>query len=295
MPALAEHQSSSSTKMLLIGDSSSGKTGALASLAQAGYNLRILDLDNGVDVLANILKDPASPYGKDALGRVMYETLTDPMKAQPGTGRMVPAKATVWTRAITMLDRWQISHKEPDGLPDEKGIQKLKTVVDYDLGPVVEWGPKDILVIDSLTFLSNAAMNFVLSMNVRLGQQPHQSDWYAGQQMIESLLQKLYDESIKCNVILTSHISYIGEENGPQQGYPSSLGKALSPKIGRYFNTCVMTKTTGSGTALKRKILTTSTHMVELKTSSPLKVKSEYPLETGLAQLFKDLRVGETK
>jgi hypothetical protein len=274
--------------MLLIGDSGSGKTGALAPLARDGYRLRILDLDSGLDVLANLLKDPASPYGKDALSNVIYETVTDPMKNV--NGKLIPAKATVWQRAMTLLDHWKVTHKEPG--PEKDGKPTLVDVVDYDLGPVSSWGPQDVLVIDSLTMLSTAALNFVLSMNARLGGRVEQSDWYGGQQLIESLLQKLYDENIKCNVILISHIAYIGEDNGPQQGYPSSLGKALSPKIGRYFNTCVMCKTAGSGANLKRKLLTNSTNLVELKTSSPLKVKPEYELQFGLSQLFKDLRVG---
>lgn len=288
MPALSAHQSSNTTKMLLIGDSGSGKTGALASLAQAGYNLRILDLDAGLDVLSNILRDPTSPYGKEAVNRVIYETITDPMKNV--NGKLIPAQAKVWQRAVQLLEHWKVNHKEPG--PEKDGKPTLVDVVDYDLGPVSTWGQQDILVIDSLTMLSIAALNFVLSMNARLGGRVEQSDWYGGQQLIESLLQKLYDENIKCNVILISHIAYIGEDNGPQQGYPSSLGKALSPKIGRYFNTCVMCKTSGTGNNLKRKLLTNSTHLVELKTSSPLKVKPEYDLQFGLAQLFKDLRVG---
>ena len=102
-------------------------------------------------------------------------------------------------------------------------------------------------------------MNFVLSMNARMGQQPHQSDWYQGQQMIESLMQMLYDDSVKCNIIVTSHIQYIGEDNGPQVGYPSTCGKALSPKIGRYFNTVLQAKTIGQGANAKKVILTNST------------------------------------
>ena len=58
MPALGQHQSSDIVKMLFIGPSGAGKTGALASLASAGYNLRILDMDNGLDVLANVLNNP---------------------------------------------------------------------------------------------------------------------------------------------------------------------------------------------------------------------------------------------
>ena len=36
------------TKMLLIGDSGSGKTGATYSLLRAGYNLRFLDFDKSI-------------------------------------------------------------------------------------------------------------------------------------------------------------------------------------------------------------------------------------------------------
>ena len=133
-------------------------------------------------------------------------------------------------------------------------------------------------------------MNFVLSMNARMGQQPHQSDWYQGQQMIESLMQMLYDDSVKCNIIVTSHIQYIGEDNGPQVGYPSTCGKALSPKIGRYFNTVLQAKTIGQGANAKKVILTNSTGNVELKNTAPTKVERQYPLETGLADYFKAVR-----
>ena len=51
MSSLADHQSSELTKVLVIGDSKSGKTGALTSLVAAGYKLRILDFDNLLDPL----------------------------------------------------------------------------------------------------------------------------------------------------------------------------------------------------------------------------------------------------
>lgn len=265
MPNILSHHASTTTKMLFIGDSGSGKTGALASLAKAGYNIRIMDLDNGLDVLKNLVRDPSGPYGPQAASRIDYETLTDPMKNLGG--RLVPQKATVWSRAVSLLQKWG------------------------DLGPITSWGPQDILVIDSLTMLAQAALNFILSMNAHLGiGRVEQSEWYQGQQLIEGLLQMLYDEGVKCNVIVNCHVVYIGEENGPQRGYPASLGRALSPKIGRYFNTMLMARTIGSGSATKRKIVTNSTPLVELKTSAPLNVKPEYPLETGLAEFFLAVR-----
>ncbi len=278
MPALGQHQSSDIVKMLFIGPSGAGKTGALASLASAGYNLRILDMDNGLDVLANVLNDPKSPYSKDAGARVCFRTLTEKMKNV--AGKVLPASATAWPQAISMLTDW----KDPPG-----------TEGAVALGPVSSWGPNDILVIDSLSMLSTAAMNFCLSLNARLGQRPHQSDWGEAQGLVEGLLQMLYSDSIKCHVIILCHIKYIGEEGGPQTGYPNTLGQARPPKVGTYFNNALMAQTRGTGASQKRLILTNTTGIVELKNSAPLRVAREYPLETGLADYFKALLGKEPK
>lgn len=277
MPPLGTHQSANTTKLLLIGDSGGGKTGALASLAQAGYNLRIIDLDNGLDILKNLLKDPAGPYGADAIKRVSFATITDPMKNVGG--KLIPRSATVWQRTAKLLDNWKILEKDSEG----------KDQVVEDFGPITSWTDKEVLVIDSLSFLSNAALNFVMSLEGRLGQRPQLQDWGAGQQHIESLVQMLYDEGVKCNVIVTSHITFIGEE-GSEKGYPNTLGRALPPKIGRYFNTTLQVLTTGVGANRKRKIVTKSSSKIELKNSSPLRVADEYPLESGLADYFRDVR-----
>ena len=269
MPALSAHQSKNSTKLLFIGDSGAGKTGALASLAAAGYNLRILDLDNGLDVLKNVLSDPKSAYGTEALSRVQYITVTEAMRNV--NGKLIPKGATVWQRVAGLLNNWTD--------PETK----------ESLGPVSTWGPQDILVIDSLSMLSTAALNFVLSMNARLGQRPQLQDWGAGQDLIESMVQMLYDESIVCNVIVISHITYIGPEDN-LTGYPNTLGKALPPKIGRYFNTILQAKSQGQGAGLRRKILTNTASSVELKNTAPLRVKPDYPLETGLADYFAAVR-----
>lgn len=275
MPPLGGHQSAQTTKMLFLGDSGAGKTGALASLARAGYNLRVIDLDNGLDVLANLLKDPSGPYGKEALSRVAYTTITDPMKNV--NGKLIPSRASVWQRVATTLDTGKFM--STDG----------KTV-EENFGPLTTWTDKDVLVIDSLTFLSTAALNFVMAMNARLGGQVQQGDWYSGQQLIESLLQMLYDDGIKCNVIIIAHVTYLGAENQPERGYPNTLGKALPPKVGRYFNSTLMAKTVGQGSSQKRTIHTTTNGMVELKNSAPLKVSTSYPLESGLADYFRDIR-----
>jgi Tfp pilus assembly pilus retraction ATPase PilT len=51
MPSMLDHESNELVKILVAADSGSGKTGSLASLVDAGFNLRILDFDNGLSVL----------------------------------------------------------------------------------------------------------------------------------------------------------------------------------------------------------------------------------------------------
>lgn len=277
--------------MLYIGDSGSGKTGSLASLAAAGYNLRILDMDNGLDVLKSYLTDPNSSYVKQdpkVAERVQFVTLTDPMKNI--NGNLIPAKAIAWQKAMMMLNHWQEK--------DDKGN------VVVDLGKVVDWTTQDILVIDSLSMLSTAAMNFHLSMNGKLGasrtQNEARRDIGASQSLLRSLLELLYDQSIKCNVILTAHITLVTESGlSPQSedargetvtGYPSAIGRALSPHIPRYFNSMLLAKTTGSGTGTRHKIYTKSQGIIGAKNTAPLKVAPDYPLESGLADYFKAVR-----
>lgn len=281
MPPLSQHQSTKATKLLLIGDSGGGKTGALASLASAGYNLRIADLDNGLDILRNLLTASNSVYKKDAVDRVNYITLTEHMKDV--NGKLVPKAATVWPRLVKLLQNWKEEELGPDG-------KTLVTVPGSNFGPITSWGEQDVLVIDSLTMASTAALNYTLYMNGRLGQQVQQSDWYHAQNLVESLLQMLFDDGVRCNVIINCHITYLETEGGMTRGYPNTLGKALPPKVGAYFNTILGIKSTGTGASMSRKLVTTTMGVIDLKNTAPLNVPKELPIETGLADYFKIVR-----
>jgi hypothetical protein len=273
MPKIADHQSSESTKLLLIGNSSSGKTGALCSLAAAGYNVRVLDYDNGADVVKNLLTGDKSPYPKTAQEHFEYIPMIEPRKSVGG--KLVPVKAEVWTKTAQMLMEWQ------EGTKGEAGY------VNY--GSVTTWGPKDVLVFDSLTTLSKAAMRFQLQLNGRLGQRPWEGDWGDAQDLIRQLLEMVTDASVRCNVIVICHYKYI-EVQGMTKAYPNTLGKALPPEVGIFFNNALLVERTGIGSASRRKILTNPTGVIDLKTSSPFNVAAEYPLESGLADFFKAVR-----
>lgn len=270
MPSLTDHLASRPVKLLLLGESKSGKTGALASLAEAGYNLRILDFDNGLDVLASVL----SPT---AMAHVHYITCTE--KFRTIGGRVILDGAPrAFQKAMNALDKW----KEDD----------------VDFGSVTTWTQKDILVVDSLTFCAKAAMYQILALVNRLGSKPHQSDWGEAQGLVEDMLALLYSDAVKCHVIVNTHVAYqggdedvdVGEIKTEKRGLPMAIGRALSPKIPRYFNNALLVKTTGEGSHARRRIYTVPQGVIELGSSAPGKAKADYPLATGLADFFKDIR-----
>lgn len=281
MPSLTEHPSTRTTKLLLLGDSGSGKTGALASLVEAGYNVRVADFDSGLDILANVLR----AKNPDLLSQVSYETLTDPVKFV--NGRPIPTIGA-WIKLGKILTDW------PGGL-----------------GNITTWTPKDILVVDSLTFAGKAATRFVCQLQGRGADIPQLQDFYEAQRLVERMLEGLYSDNVICNVIVISHVKEIGkehtvmdskgrpvriEEEGSRKGYAETgTGKALSPTIGRYFNAVLLADIEGTGQATRRLIRTVPHLNIGLKNPAPGSVKPSYPLATGLAEYFQAVRNGSTQ
>lgn len=264
MANLGARLSAQPLKLLLIGDSGSGKTGALASLAAAGYELFILDFDNGTDVLSTVVP-PA--HRKN----VHIETLTDTGKlVGMGTAqKIVKMNPQAFTGGLSLLTKW------------------VDRETKEDFGPVSSWGLQRVLVVDSLSFMGMAALDYILAKNGRAGEQPFQSDWGDAMRLLEQTLQILYSTEIKCHVVMNSHIDYQQPEGGGlMRGLPMGLGSKLSPKIGRYFNMMLLAKSRGGGSNAKRVILTKPEGLIEVKCPI-LGAAAEYPIETGLADLFK--------
>ncbi len=263
MPSLSQHQSNEYTKLLIEGDSGSGKTGSLTSLVRAGYKLRILDMDNGLEPLKQfILKECP-----EKINNVEFRTLRDDRKAGP-LGSVI-TKPEAFIQAIKMLDRWKYD--------------------DVDLGDPGEWGPDCILIVDSLTFLSDAAFDFrePLAAKSRDGKYDARAVYKDAQDAIENVLALLTSERFRTNVIVISHIKYVDNPDGTKKGYPTAVGSALSPLIPRYFNSVALCQTQAGG---RRTIQTVATAMIDLKNPKPFAMAPSYPIETGLADFFSVLR-----
>jgi hypothetical protein len=157
--------------------------------------------------------------------------------------------------------------------------------------------------------LAKAAYYFSQAMNGRLGARDsgydYQRDVGEAQSQLTRLLELLYDSSIKCNVVIISHIVWVDESQGvasrPKEatkenafvlsnpdGYPSAIGRALSPQMGKYFNDVFVVRQSGSGMSINRTISTVPQDGVMAKNS--VWMEREYPVSYGLAQIFSLLR-----
>lgn len=263
MPTLSAHQSNDFVKLLLTGDSGSGKSGALASLVAAGYKLRIIDMDNGLDSLKSyVMKD--CPQLAD---NVEFVTLRDDYETTK-TGIKVK-KPNAFVAAMKLLDNWTYNNGE---------------FLDFSLGKPADFGPDCIVVLDSLSFFSDAAFNWAESMNPT-AKDPRQ--WfYSAQQAVESALALLTSGSFRTNVIVSAHVRYSTSDDGRNKGYPNAIGSALGPTIPRYFNHWAQCE----NKAGKRAIQTAATAMFDLKNTKPFEMEKTYPLESGLADFFAVLR-----
>lgn len=259
MAKLSDHHSGEITKLLYLGDTGTGKTGSLVSLVKAGYSLRILDLDNGLDVLKSYIMQECP----ERIGQVDYETRRDLYKASP-MGPMVQGAPKAFVDSLKLMSKWS-----DDSIP-------------------ADWGAKTIFVMDSLTGLAKGAMEWAKGMNPG-AKDPRQ--WYsAAQQAVEQVLALLTSEPFKTNVIVIGHVQFIEQNDGTFRGYANTIGKALGPMIPTYFNTMVLARSKVIGAEAKRTIVTAPTSMIDLKNPAPFKVDKELPLGAGLATLFSQLK-----
>jgi hypothetical protein len=268
MTSLTNHQSNEFTKLISVGDGMTGKTGSLVSLVKAGYKLRILDLDNKLGVLKSyVLKECP-----DKANNVEFRPLRDKRKAT-SEGFVIEGQPKAFVDAVKMLDNWK--YKDISG-----------TEIDY--GKPSEWGPDCILVIDSLSRLCDSCYDWrePLTPRGKGGEYDGRAVYGDSQDAIESLIAGLTSSNYGTNVIITAHIMYMPIQDGTTKGFPQAVGQKLSARIPQYFPTMIRYINKGG----KRTITTESTNLIDLASERPDALAASYPIETGLADIFKVLR-----
>lgn len=256
-------------KLIFLGDSGTGKTGALVSLIKAGYKIKMLDTDNGVPVLLNYIKHECPDKIDNLDVEVIQDIVTSVQGA--GEGKVIPTFANqkkAFSECLSLMNKWS------------------------DQSTPSEWGEDTVFVLDSLTRLGDYAYNWCQGMNPS-AKEPR-TWFYSAQQAVEMFLAKITSDEFKAHVIVITHVNYKEMKDGTQKGWPTAIGSALGPTIPTYFNNMVLAETVGFGANAKRKIQTFPTGTIDLKTAAPFAFdNSALDLGSGLATIFSKLLTGK--
>ena len=273
----------SPVRMLLTGYPGAGKTGALASLVDAGYKLRILDFDGNPESLAQFA-DPKMLHNVDVLP--LEENI-----GEAGGYVGVKGQPTAFAKAFKAIDNWKY---EEDG----------ETV---DLGKSKEWGDDTIVVVDGLTGLGRACFRRAQALMNKTPTNTTQAVWGLAIQDQENFIEKITSVTNGFHLIVISHLKIVGPKGDaggdsdlvkdikekaselvPTRLYPSALGWALPQSIGAHFPVIVNLGIGYKGKSVVRRfdVYPTASQDIKMPTSKEL---GELDVASGLLSIFKAL------
>lgn len=249
-------------KLILIGNSGAGKTGSLAPLLE-NYELRLIMMDSLIGL-------EALRYHAGALQKNMeFVSYRDKYKRSKlvSKGLELSGSPQALVNCATAIDKWPTDGSKPE-----------------------EWGLKKILVIDSLTMLGKAAKNWADRFS---SNRDGRAIIGFAQEAVDKIIQTVTSDDFNTNVILISHIKWPSSEYdkdrlvGDIKGVISSVGVALGRELPIYVSTVLECKTAIVKGKAKRVINTEPTRLLDLK--NPVELDSEYPIATGMLDIFNKL------
>lgn len=276
-------------RALLLGESKAGKTCTLLRFLREGFRVCVLDYDGGIDSLLDLMT--VDERGT-LLERLSWINCTDSLRAQ--IGKDVPMG---YPKSVQALSRWK----------DAQG---------RNLGAITTWGTDTILVLDSLTFQGNAILRHVCAINGKTDQLdpghrdgPDYTMIGRGQELQEQFISMVMSSEVGCHRIVTAHLRPTEEAANPGiaptkdertagaytvRMYPSTLGRKLAPKVGRYFRAVLLLRVRVQGNKVTRILRTIPEENVMLGNTLPSVVPAEILGDNCLWDFFSIMRQHDT-
>lgn len=266
----------------IVGYPGSGKTGALAALANAGLKIRVVAFDKKGNM--QTLPQYTLPEFRHNIDIVLVE---DKLKMGAKTIE-VDGQPDAFKRGVNLLDNWE--DVKPDGTK-------------YSLGSSKDWGLDTVVVLDTITSMGDAAKRrakFLLNatnpnddrvFGAAMGEQEH-------------FIERFMASSNRHHSIVLSHLRIIGPRDTrkgdseiaqqmkrevadliPTRLYPSALGWQLPQQIGRHFPNIILAK--------QKTMMGKDKHFLQLTSDLDLDLRftgtdlpKELPIETGMVTIF---------
>lgn len=252
-------------RVLVYGDPASGKTGALAQLANAGYRLLIHDFDQNARVIGSYLKPGAADV---FINTYAVAKMTGTNLFAGNKGEVAQAALKEMRTFCQMLQHWKTESE--------------------DLGPTSAMTAKDVIVVDSGTFLGE-----LLFMAAKADPEANKhtpTQYRQAGEYYSAILDYLCGNKVGASVVVLTHITQTGDKDsegkfiGKPRDIPVAIGEKMSKRMPSYFSDIWRLEVDRAG---QRKFRTAATAFEGLRTSNPAKIKGEEPFD--MASMFNRL------
>jgi hypothetical protein len=267
--------------MILVGNPGTAKTGGLVALANAGFKLRVLDLDQNIDPLLRF----CTPEGLKNIDAVQLENEL----RYTASGMEYEDKAFMEAVRLTTKE-W--SYTDSDG--------EL-----VNLGKPSEWGLDTVVVLDSTTAHSEICKHRALKLMNKSFMHMSQPVWGFAQKLQLSYIEKMTSLKNRFNFIAIAHQTMIGPKEiaesdnitnrgikeevadlMPTRYFPSAVGRKAPQEIGTHFPIIL------HAVAKRGKLVyeTITKDEIDLKVPTP-NLPKELDIADGLLTVFKALGI----
>lgn len=293
MPSL-DQIASGPAQLMVVGFPKAGKSGALASLANAGFKLRIMNYDpggGGTKILRALVKPEFYP-------NVSIIDLADEKRM----ARFIEAKQPkAFAAGFSLMDDWTDFDSA------------WKPIPETSLGHSRDWGTDVVVVLDTVTSMGEAAFDRALNMQGKTFENTTDRVWGQAMAEQEAFVKRLMSSSNGFNVVINAHLKMIGPKDvrkGPTgdseigvqikteiaalietRYYPSVLGWLGPQQSGKNFP-AILEAAFEPGRAGKVDRFFRTQPRAELDLGVPsLDLPAKIPLDDGLLKVFDALGV----
>jgi len=244
---LTEKKLSKTHRVLIYGEPKSGKTELAARLA-ASFNLHFFDLENGFETLLKLPHDQQE--------RVELISIPDT--------KVFPIAIETMLKVITGVAVEICEEHGKVGCALCKKDNKPTTRICLN-----ELTENDIVVVDSLTQLSNSAMNH-LTKNESDTYKPEWTDYRNQGQLLDKFLSQV--QQARFNIVCITHVVETELEDGKKKLVPVCGTTAFSRNTAKYFDHVVYCEVKNkkhnfaSSTTYANNVLTGSRTDISLET-----------------------------
>lgn len=243
-------------RILIYGEPAAGKTGAIAQLANAGFRVLLFDFDQNSRVIGSYLKPDAAP---------VY--LTTYAAAKITNTNLFAGNSLAGKQAVEEMRRFC------------KMLEHWKTETE-DLGPSSALTSKDVIVIDSGTFLGELLL--LAAHEDPETKRDLRSLYNVAGKYYAAILDHLCGSKIGATVIVLTHNMQTGDKDdqgkiiGKARDIPVAVGEKMSKRMPTYFSDIWRLEVDRGG---NRSFKTAATDKEALRTSAPHKIKASEPFD----------------